>query len=93
MFIACNICNIFLIDATQHAEQDTEVHHIWTSVKRCRSMQLDIKHSNKSLQTQINKYDFATDYKKDTHCMKWHKKKSSLIAESEWEKCIQQCST
>ncbi len=46
-------------------------------------MQLDIEHSDENLQTQINKYDFVTDYRKDTHCMKWYKKKSSFIAESE----------
>ncbi len=56
-------------------------------------MQLDIEHLNKNLQTQINKYNFATDYKKDIHCMKWHKKKNSLIAESEWKECIWQCNT
>ena len=61
------------------------------SVKHHRSVQLDIEHSDESLQTQINKYNFATDYRKDTHCMKWHKKKSSLTAESEWEECVQQC--
>ena len=50
-------------------------------------MQLNIKHSDENLQTQINRYDFATDYKKNTYCMKWYKKKSSVIAESEWEEC------
>ncbi len=52
-------------------------------MKCCRSMQLNIKHSDESLQTQINKYDFATDYKKNTYYMKWHKKKSSLTVEFE----------
>ncbi len=56
-------------------------------------MQLNIKHSDEDLQTQINKYDFATDYRKNTYCIKWYKKKSNLIAESEWEECIQQCNT
>ena len=54
-------------------------------------MQLNIKHSDESLQAQINKYDFATNYKKDTYCVKWYEKKSSLTAESEWEECIWQC--
>jgi len=56
-------------------------------------VQLNIEHSNKDLQTQIIKYNFATDYRKNTHCMKWHKKKSNFTAESEWEKCVQQCNT
>ncbi len=56
-------------------------------------MQLDIKHSDESSQTQINKYNSATDYRKDTYYIKWYKKKSSLTAESEWEECVQQCST
>ncbi len=55
-------------------------------------MWLDIEHSDENLQTQINKYDFATDYRKDTHCIKWHKKKNSLTVKSKWEECIQQCS-
>ena len=63
------------------------------SAKCYRSMQLNIEHLNENLQTQINKYDSATDYRKDTYCMKWYKKKSSLTAESEWEECIQQCNT
>ena len=40
------------------------------------------------MQAQINRYDFATNYRKDTYCVKWHEKKSSLTAESEWEECI-----
>ncbi len=57
-------------------------------VKYHKSLQLNIKYSDESLQTQINKYDFATNYKKDTYYVKWHKKKSSLIAEFEWKECI-----
>ncbi len=56
-------------------------------------MQLDIEYSDENSQTQINKYNFVTNYKKDTHCMKWYKKKSNFTAEFEWKKCIQQCST
>ncbi len=55
-----------------------------------KSLQLNIKHSDESLQAQINKYDFATNYKKDTYCVKWHEKKSSFTAESEWKECIWQ---
>jgi len=40
------------------------------SVKCCRSLQLNIEYSDESLQAQINKYNFATNYKKDTYCMK-----------------------
>ncbi len=54
-------------------------------------MQLNIKHLNENLQTQINRYNFVTDYRKDTHCMKWYKKKSSLTAEFEWKECVWQC--
>jgi len=51
--------------------------------KYYRSLQLNIEHSNKSLQAQINKYDFATNYRKDTYCVKQHEKKNNLTAESE----------
>ncbi len=47
--------------------------------KCCKSLQLNIEHSNESLQAQINKYDFATNYRKDTYCVKWHEKKSSFM--------------
>ena len=39
-------------------------------VKYHKSLQLNIKYSDESLQTQINKYDFATNYKKDTYYVK-----------------------
>ncbi len=57
-------------------------------IKCYKSLQLNIEHSDENSQAQINKYNFATNYKKDTYCVKQHKKKSSLTAESEWEKCI-----
>jgi len=52
-------------------------------IKCYKSLQLNIEHSDENSQAQINKYNFATNYKKDTYCVKQHKKKSSLTAESE----------
>ena len=60
-------------------------------VKCCRSLQLNIEHSDESLQAQINKYNFATNYRKDIYYVKWHEKKSSFTAEFKWEECIWQC--
>ncbi len=40
------------------------------SAKCSKSLQLNIKYSDESLQAQINKYDFAINYKKDIYCVK-----------------------
>jgi len=72
----------------QYIKQNTEVHCIWMFVKCCKSLWFNIKYSDESLQAQINRYNFATNYRKDTYYVKWHEKKSNLTAESEWEKCI-----
>ncbi len=57
-------------------------------VKYCKSLRLNIEYSDENSQAQINRYDFVTNYKKDTYYMKWHEKKSSLTAESEWKECV-----
>jgi len=46
-------------------------------------LQLNIKHLDESSQAQINKYNFAINYRKNIYCVKRHKKKSSFTAEFE----------